>query len=138
MEVKLKKGIFTMFNYKDIQMDTVFTSEQNKNSLIRLKSITKIKYWNALCRLAFCTSIKDDALPRNVDEAADGVEMTWDTFAGKYGPIYIGLLIRNLKKNNIEITKSNLNKFLRAHINRGIYLLFNDRNRSINQYLNLS
>tara|TARA_B100001027_G_C16091472_1_gene251922 strand:+ start:97 stop:480 length:384 start_codon:yes stop_codon:yes gene_type:complete len=127
-----------MLNFKDIQMETIFTSSQNKNSLVRLKAITKIKYWNVLCRLAFCISIKDDALPRNVDEAADGVEMTWETFSGKYGPVYIGLLIRNLRKNNIEITKSNLNKFLRAHINRGIYLVFNHRNRSINQFLNIN
>ena len=101
MEAKWKKGIFLMLRFDQIQMETIFTSEASKNFLGRLKRQTGIPTWNVVCRLAFCHSLKDKTLPRNIDEELNGVEMNYDTFAGKHKALYLGLLIQNLVNNKI-------------------------------------
>ena len=116
-------------------MDTIFTSEASKNFLFQLKKHSGIQTWNILCRLAFCHSLKDKSLPRNIDEALNGVEMNYDTFAGKHKGLYLGLLIQNLVKNKVEINKTNLNKYLKAHIGRGIYILFNKKLRKLVDFI---
>ena len=135
MVVKLRRVIFLMLRFDKIQMDTIYTSEASKNFLVQLKRNTGIQTWNVLCRLAFCHSLKDQSLPRNIDEALNGVEMNYDTFAGIHKGLYLGLLIQNLVKNKVEINKNNLNKYLRAHIGRGIYILFNKKFRSLKQFM---
>ena len=124
-----------MLSFDQIQMDAIFTSEASKNFLVQLKKHTGIQTWNVLCRLAFCHSLKDKSLPRNIDEALNGVEMNYDTFAGTHKGLYLGLLIQNLVKNKVEINKTNLNKYLKAHIGRGIYILFNKKFRSLKQFM---
>ena len=124
-----------MLSFDQIQMDAIFTSEASKNFLVQLKRHTGIQTWNVLCRLAFCHSLKDKSLPRNIDEALNGVEMNYDTFAGTQKGLYLGLLIQNLVKNKVEINKTNLNKYLKAHIGRGIYILFNKKFRSLKQFM---
>ena len=57
-----------MFDFSQISIDTVYTSQNNKNALNRLKGVTGIKYWNILCRYAFCISIKEGSVPRILDE----------------------------------------------------------------------
>jgi DNA sulfur modification protein DndE len=124
-----------MLRFDQIQMDTIYTSEASKNFLVQLKKNTGIQTWNVLCRLAFCHSLKDQSLPRNIDEALNGVEMNYDTFAGTHKGLYLGLLIQNLVKNNVEISKTNLTKYLRAHIGRGIYILFNKKLRKLVDFI---
>jgi DNA sulfur modification protein DndE len=125
-----------MFDFSQISIDTVYTSQNNKNALNRLKGVTGIKYWNILCRYAFCISIKEGSVPRILDEKNDGVEMNFETFAGKDRGIYISLLANNLLKNNIQINNENLAKYLRAHIGRGINVLFNKKIKSILDFYN--
>jgi DNA sulfur modification protein DndE len=125
-----------MFDFSQISIDTVYTSQNNKNAMNRLKGVTGIKYWNTLCRYAFCISIKEGSVPRILDEKNDGVEMNFDTFAGKDKGIYISLLANNLLKNNIQIDNENLTKHLRAHISRGINVLFNKKIKSILDFYN--
>lgn len=123
-----------MFDFSQISIDTVFTSQNNKNALNRLKGVTGIKYWNILCRYAFCISIKEGSVPRILDEKNDGVEMNFETFAGKEKTVYISLLVNNLLKNSIEINNHNLAKYLRAHISRGINVLFNKKIKNIENF----
>lgn len=123
-----------MLDYSQISIDTVFTSQNNKNALNRLKGVTGIKYWNILCRYAFCISIKEISLPRVLDEKNDGVEMNFETFAGKEKAIYVSLLVNNLLKNNIQINNQNLAKYLRVHISRGINVLFNKKIKNIEDF----
>ena len=125
-----------MFDFSQISIDTVFTSQNNKNALNRLKGVTGIKYWNILCRYAFCISIKEGSAPRILDEKNDGLEMNFETFAGKEKAVYISLLVNNLLKNDIEINNQNLAKYLRAHIGRGINVLFNKKIKNILDFYN--
>ena len=115
----------------NINIDQLRTSASLKNLLTRIKSITSIQHWNVLCRWGFCFSIKQSTLPRMVDEKLDGIEIDYDVLVGKNKIIYTQLLINNLRKNNIEINKENLTKYLYAHINRGVSIIYNIKMKSI-------
>ena len=113
----------------NINIDQLRTSGSLKNLLTRIKGITSIQNWNVLCRWGFCLSIKQSTVPRMVDEKLDGVEIDYDVLVGKNKIIYTQLLINNLRKNNIEINKENLAKYLNAHVNRGINIIYNYRRK---------
>jgi len=115
----------------NINIETVKTTQNAKNILGRLKFNTGIQNWNIICRWAFCLSLKQESVPRVVDEKFDGVEMTYETFAGKFSDIYLALLTNNLLKNRLKINQVNLNQYLRAHINRGINILYNKKLKDI-------
>ena len=122
----------------NINIETVKTTQNAKNILGRIKSNTGIQNWNTICRWAFCLSLKQETAPRVVDEKLDGVEMTYETFAGKHSNIYLALLMNSLKKHKLEIHQLNLNKHLRAHINRGISILYNLKMKNISDMLILT
>ena len=122
----------------NINIDQLRTSTSLKNLLTRIKGITSIQNWNVLCRWGFCFSIKQSTLPRMVDEKLDGVEIDYDVLVGKNKIIYTQLLINNLRKNNIEINKENLTKYLYAHVNRGINIIYNFKLKSISGLLSLT
>ena len=122
----------------NINIDQLRTSASLKNLLTRIKGITSIQNWNVLCRWGFCFSIKQSTLPRMVDEKLDGVEIDYDVLVGKNKIIYTQLLINNLRKNNIEINKENLTKYLYAHVNRGINIIYNFKLKNISGLLSLT
>ena len=115
----------------NINIDQLRTSTSLKNLLTRIKGITSIQNWNVLCRWGFCFSIKQSTLPRMVDEKLDGVEIDYDVLVGKNKIIYTQLLINNLRKNNIETNKENLTKYLYAHVNRGVNIIYNFKMKTI-------
>ena len=121
----------------NINIDQLRTSASLKNLLTRIKGITSIQNWNVLCRWGFCLSIKQSTVPRKVDEKLDGVEIDYDVLVGKNKIIYTQLLINNLRKNNIEIYKENLAKYLNAHVNRGINIIYNYKMKNISNLLDL-
>ena len=120
----------------NINIDQLRTSASLKNLLSRIKGITSIQNWNVLCRWGFCLSIKQSSVPRIVDEKLDGIEIDYDTLVGKNKTIYTQLLINNLRKNNIEINKENLTKYLYAHVNRGVNILYNYKMKTIKDLFN--
>ena len=120
----------------NINIDQLRTSASLKNLLTRIKGITSIQNWNVLCRWGFCFSIKQSTLPRMVDEKLDGVEIDYDVLVGKNKIIYTQLLINNLRKNNIEINKENLTKYLYAHVNRGVNIIYNFKMKTIKDLFN--
>ena len=122
----------------NINIDQLRTSASIKNLLTRIKGITSIQNWNVLCRWGFCFSIKQSTLPRMVDEKLDGVEIDYDVLVGKNKIIYTQLLINNLRKNNIETNKENLTKYLYAHVNRGINIIYNFKLKGISGLLSLT
>ena len=97
-------------------IDTVYTSKQAKDQLIKLKRVTGIKNWNVLCRWAFCLSIRNDSnltLDNNRIQGG-GVEMSWKTFAGEYAEIFSEFL------NQKYDSQSKLQNAVCGHIDRGI------------------
>ena len=64
------------------------------------------------------------------------VEMTWRTFAGTYDKLYLALLLNELKNQDIEINKKNVNDYFKIHLHRGISLLMNSNWKDIRSYCN--
>jgi len=63
--------------------------------------------------------------------------MTYETFSGKYSDIYLALLINNLKAHNTPINLTNLNRYLKAHINRGVNILYSFKIKNVKNMLSL-
>ena len=115
----------------DVKIETLRTTTNVKNLLTRIKAFTGIQYWNVICRWGLCLSIKQSTLPRLIEEKLDGIEIDYDVFVGKNKTIYTQLLINDLQKHKIEITKENLYKYLYAHVNRGVSIIYNYKMKSI-------
>ena len=86
---------------------------------------------NCTCRWAFCLSVKQTSLPREVEEKLDGIEIDYDTLVGKNKSIYTQLLINNLVSHKEEINKKNLTKYLNAHVNRGVNIIYTNKLKDI-------
>jgi DNA sulfur modification protein DndE len=115
----------------DFTIDLLRTSANVRNSLTRIKTITGIPNWNIICRWAFCLSLKQTSLPREVDEKLDGIEIDYDTLVGKNKSIYTQLLINNLISHKVEIDRKNLTKYLYAHVNRGVNIIYTNKLKDI-------
>ena len=115
----------------DLTIDILRTSSNVKSSLTRIKTITGISNWNIICRWAFCLSLKQTSLPREVEEKLDGVEIDYDTLVGKNKSIYTQLLINNLVVHNVAVDKKNLTKYLYAHVNRGVNIIYTNKLKDI-------
>jgi len=119
-------------------IDLLRTSASVRNSLTRIKTITGIPNWNIICRWAFCLSLKQTSLPREVDEKLDGIEIDYDTLVGKNKSIYTQLLINNLVSHKVEIDKKNLTKYLYAHVNRGVNIIYTNKIKDISGLMSLT
>ena len=119
-------------------IDLLRTSASVRNSLTRIKTITGIPNWNIICRWAFCLSLKQTSLPREVDEKLDGIEIDFDTLVGKNKSIYTQLLINNLVSHKVEIDKKNLTKYLYAHVNRGVNIIYTNKIKDISGLMSLT
>ena len=96
-------------------------SAQAKEQLIRLKTRTGIQNWNALCRWAFCVSLREETPPTPIEIPADSnVELTWQVFAGEHAEIYLAILIQRLIRDGIELNDRELVRQFRLHLHRGI------------------
>lgn len=102
-------------------IENIKLSQKERESLIKLKRVTKIPNWNTLCRWAFCLSIADPEKPRNMKVISDSsLEMKWKVFGGKYHKIYWALLIERCVQDEVERTDDELYHEFRLHLNRGI------------------
>ena len=115
----------------DLTIDILRTSSNVKSSLTRIKTITGISNWNIICRWALCLSLKQTSLPREVEEKLDGVEIDYDTLVGKNKSIYTQLLINNLVAHKVVVDKKNLTKYLYAHVNRGVNIIYTNKLKDI-------
>ena len=115
----------------DLTIDILRTSSNVKSSLTRITTITGISNWNIICRWALCLSLKQTSLPREVEEKLDGVEIDYDTLVGKNKSIYTQLLINNLVTHNVAVDKKNLTKYLYAHVNRGVNIIYTNKLKDI-------
>ena len=122
----------------DLTIDILRTSSNVKSSLTRIKTITGISNWNIICRWALCLSLKQTSLPREVEEKLDGVEIDYDTLVGKNKSIYTQLLINNLVTHNVAVDKKNLTKYLYAHVNRGVNIIYTNKLKDILGLFNLN
>jgi DNA sulfur modification protein DndE len=106
-------------------IDSIRISEKGKRHLSTLKRHTGIENWNVLCRWGFCLSLTDFA-PLVSEEKAkkSNVEMTWQTFAGRFESSYVALLAH--AKSRPEVIDLDLvsdGDLVTMHIERGLVRL---------------
>jgi len=116
-------------------IDSIRISESAKNRLITIRKRTNCENWNIICRWAFLAAIKDSEKVTYENIITDSnVEMTWRTFAGHYEKLYMALLIKDLKKQGIEINKKNVNDYFKIYLHNGISILMSPKLKNINEY----
>jgi DNA sulfur modification protein DndE len=104
-----------------MSLDTIRLSQPAKDRLIYLKRTTGISQWNVLCRWALVLSLKDPSTPLVKEIVADSnVEMSWKTFTGQHGDIYLALLKQRCVADGQEPTDDNVARALTIHLHRGV------------------
>jgi len=95
-------------------------SQQAKDQLTRLKSVTGIEQWNILCRFGFLLSLAENAAPTTASLPFDSnVEMTWKVFCGDHEYTIWAILVSAGRKHGVN-TDPGISHLLRSHIHRGI------------------
>ncbi|MER7662058.1 DNA sulfur modification protein DndE [Streptomyces sp. NPDC096193] len=104
-----------------MSLENVRLATPSKDRLVRLKRTTGISQWNVLCRWALALSLADASTPLVRDVVTDSnVEMSWKTFAGQHGDLYLALLKQRCVTDGLEPTDENVSKTLNIHLARGI------------------
>ncbi|MGW4627693.1 DNA sulfur modification protein DndE [Streptomyces rubiginosohelvolus] len=104
-----------------MSLENIRLATTSKDRLSRLKRTTGIAQWNVLCRWALCLSLADASTPLIREVVTDSnVEMSWRTFAGPYGDLYLALLKQRCVADGLEPTDENVSKTLTIHLARGI------------------
>lgn len=104
-----------------MSFENIRLATPSKDRLVRLKRTTGISQWNVLCRWALVLSLTDASTPLVKDVVTDSnVEMSWKTFAGQYGDLYMALLKQRCVTDGLEPTDENVAKTLTIHLARGI------------------
>ncbi|WP_184692495.1 DNA sulfur modification protein DndE [Saccharothrix tamanrassetensis] len=116
-----------------MSLDVIRLSRPARDRLVRLKRTTGISHWNVLCRWALTISLKDPSTPLVKEIVTDSnVEMSWRTFAGQYGDIYLALLKQRCISDGEVPTDEVVSRTLIIHLHRGIgYLGGNKEMNSI-------
>lgn len=108
-------------------IDTVRVSPAARDQLITLKRRTGLTHWNELCRWAVCRSLAEPTVPADVPiPVEDGVEMSWRTFAGPHGDLYLGLIRQRCAQDELDADDATVARYFRLHLHRGIGYLFGD------------
>jgi DNA sulfur modification protein DndE len=109
-------------------VDHVRLSQPAKDRLVYLKRTTGVTQWNVLCRWALLLSLRDPSTPLVKDIVTDSnVEMSWRTFAGQYGDLYLALLKQRCVAIGNEPNDENIQRVLTIHVHRGIGYLGADK-----------
>jgi len=120
-------------------IENIKVSEKAKLQLITLKKRTGIQNWNTLCRWALALSLKEKSPPPDeIINADSNVEMTWKTFTGGKENLYLNLLILRAQKDGVTINKTELNKYFKLHLHRGISYLNSHAKNSLTDLLVLA
>jgi DNA sulfur modification protein DndE len=123
-----------------MSLETIRLSQTAKDQLVWLKRHTGITHWNVLCRWALALSLRDASTPLVKDIVTDSnVEMSWKTFAGAYGDVYLALLKQRCLSDGEEPTDEAVSRTLIIHIHRGVGFLHGRRDlRSISDFVSLA
>ena len=106
-----------------MRLNRIHTSEDSRNKLSILKSRTGLLP-NILCRIGLVLSLSEPNPPEVDIDTSDGSELHRDTLMGEWDPIIVALLEEWCVTNGIGTDNDTLLKYFRAHLNRGVRLLY--------------
>ena len=106
---------------KQLQFSRIHTSQRSRGILSNLKIKTGLTP-NILSRFGICLSLKDPSVPNPEEFDENGTEFLPLVLFGEHEKLFLALMIDRLHRDGLDPEKE-LNKMLRAHLNRGIYSL---------------
>ena len=106
-----------------MRLNRIHTSEDSRNKLSILKSRTGLLP-NILCRIGLMLSLAEPNQPEVDIDASDGSELHRDTLMGEWDPLIVALLEEWCVTKGIGTDNDTLLKYFRAHLNRGVRLLY--------------
>ena len=115
-----------------MKLNRLRVCEEVSSRLSQLKGRTGITP-NILCRIGFCYSLDDATIPDPDDYPPDSErEIDRHTLTGQWDRLFVALLKERCRQDNLPLDDEALAAQFRAHVNRGVLLLFK-RVRSLNE-----
>lgn len=102
-----------------------FTPDVSKKLSI-LKARTGITP-NVLCRIGFCMSVETPSTPdpSEFDEQGEqDKEIDRPVLLGSYDPLFVAMIKERCKQDKHEVDDDELYEHFRAHMHRGVHLLY--------------
>ncbi len=121
-------------------IESVRVSLAAREQLITLKRRTGLQQWNELSRWALCRSLAETSIPADIPIVVeDGVEMSWRTFTGSQGDLYLTLIQDRCERDGLPVDEATIAHQLRLHLHRGVgYLVGDPRVTDIRGLLSLA
>ena len=106
-----------------MQLNRIHISEESRHKLSVLKARTGLLP-NFLCRLGLTLSLEETSEPTLDADATDGSEFNRFTLMGEWDPLIVGIVEKRCAANGNGKDNGALVKYFRAHLNRGVVLLY--------------
>ena len=106
-----------------MQLNRIHISEDSRNKLSILKGRTGLLP-NVLSRIGLMLSLAEANEPELDADSTDGSEFNRFTLMGEWDPLIVALLEEQGTANGLGEDNDALVKYFRAHLNRGVRLLY--------------
>ncbi len=106
-----------------MKLNRIHLSEDSRHKLSILKGRTGLLP-NVLCRLGFSLSLLESSIPNPENYPTDGSEFNRYTLMGEWDPLIVALLKERCKTDGLSLDDEILVEQFRAHLNRGVELLY--------------
>ncbi|MBN1877909.1 MAG: DNA sulfur modification protein DndE [Anaerolineae bacterium] len=107
-----------------MKLNRLRISEEVASKLSMLKGRTGLTP-NILCRIGFCLSLNDPTVPLPDDYPSDTEkEIDRHTLTGQWDRLFVALIKERCYQDGLPLDNETLAEQFRAHINRGVLLLF--------------
>ena len=118
-----------------MQLNRIHISEDSRNKLSILKGRTGLLP-NVLSRIGLMLSLAEANEPELDADPSDGSEFNRFTLMGEWDPLIVALLEERGAASRVCEDNEALVKYFRAHLNRGVRLLYG-RVRKLEDLINL-
>ena len=106
-----------------MKLNRIYVSEDSRHKLSVLKGRTGLLP-NVLCRLGLSLSLVEPGIPNPEDYPSDGSEFNRYTLMGEWDTLIVALLKERCAADGLKLDNDNLSNQFRAHLNRGVGLLY--------------
>ena len=106
-----------------MKLNRIHVSADSRNKLRILKGRTGLLP-NVLCRLGLSLSLMEPSIPKPENYDTDGSEFNRYTLMGEWDPLIVALLKERCAADGLPLDNDSLVKQFRAHLNRGVELLY--------------
>lgn len=104
----------------EIKLTKIRLTQEASNRLRSLAGRTGLTP-NLLCRIGFCLSLGELAVPNPDDYPEEDREFNRYTLLGEYDALFVALLTERCRQDEVDLSR--LSDYFRAHMNRGVVLL---------------